>query len=172
MKHEATNQSHFEWTTPARMISDKLINVYFQEWAPLFPVLHRPTFLSIYGEYTSDPAAIEDKTLLAQLHLVFGIAAHSSCEKHDIEPFEIQWRTALESVIKEDPSIASLQCLVLAHIFCLQKGDYTALSRYRGLAVSLAQRLGLQQSQKRYAFGALTRETRKRIFWTLYTLDW
>lgn len=46
------------------------------------------------------------------------------------------------------------------------------LLRYKGSAVALAYRLGLNQSQKRFAFGALTRETRKKVFWTLYTLDW
>jgi hypothetical protein len=67
-----------EWKTPPRMVSDQLINIFFQEWAPLFPVLHRPTFLALYEEYVSCPEAMEDKKSLAQLHLVFGIAALSS----------------------------------------------------------------------------------------------
>src|SRR5690606_32538908 len=36
----------------------------------------------------------------------------------------------------------------------------------------LSHRLGLHQSQKRFSFGALTIETRKKVFWTLYTVDW
>ena len=44
--------------------------------------------------------------------------------------------------------------------------------RYTGAAVTLAFRLGLHQSQKRFSLGALTRETRKKVFWSLYTLDW
>ena len=67
-----------EWRAPPRMVSDQLINIFFQEWAPLFPVLHRPSFLALYGEYVSCPEAMEDKKSLAQLHLVFGIAALSS----------------------------------------------------------------------------------------------
>lgn len=67
-----------EWKAPPRMVSDQLINIFFQEWAPLFPVLHRPTFLALYEEYVSCPEAMEDKKSLAQLHLVFGIAALSN----------------------------------------------------------------------------------------------
>lgn len=71
-----------------------------------------------------------------------------------------------------DNDIATLQCLVLAQIFCLLRADYSRLLKYKGLAVSLSQRLGLHQSQKRFALDALTCETRKKIFWTLYTVDW
>ena len=40
------------------------------------------------------------------------------------------------------------------------------------MAISLSHRLGLHQSQRRFSLGALTSETRKKVFWSLYTLDW
>jgi len=46
------------------------------------------------------------------------------------------------------------------------------LLHFRSRAVGMSQRLGLHLSQKRFTLGTLTTETRKRIFWTLYTLDW
>jgi hypothetical protein len=55
-----------------------MINIFFQEWAPLFPVLHRPTFLALYDEYVTSPDTMLDKKSIAQLNLVFGIAALSS----------------------------------------------------------------------------------------------
>ncbi|MCJ1431209.1 Transcriptional activator protein acu-15, partial [Xylographa pallens] len=63
---------------PPRLLSDQMINVFFQEWAPLFPVLHRPTFLKLYADYVANPTSIKDQHSIAQLHLVFGIAALSS----------------------------------------------------------------------------------------------
>ena len=60
------------------MVSDQLINVFFQEWAPLFPVLHRPTFLDIYEEYVADPEGVQDHHAVAQLYLIFGISALSA----------------------------------------------------------------------------------------------
>lgn len=62
---------------PSRLHSDHLVNIFFQEWAPLFPVLHRSTFLALYVKYMSKPASMLDKKSLAQLNLVFGIAALS-----------------------------------------------------------------------------------------------
>ena len=55
-----------------------MINIFFQEWAPLFPVLHRPTFLDTYTSFVANPEGIQDWHALAQLNLVFGIAALST----------------------------------------------------------------------------------------------
>ena len=175
---------------PPRLLSDQMINIFFQEWAPLFPVLHRPTFLKLYADYAADPETLTDCHSLTQLHLVLGIAA-ISCEVSSfqmrkmfvssrcisqsnalhIANFESQWRPALEAIISQ-ATLATLQCLVLAQIFCITKGDHINLLYYNGVAVKLSQRLGLHQSQKRFSLGALTRETRKKVFWSLYTLDW
>ena len=63
---------------PSRMVSDHMVNIFFQEWAPLFPVVHRPTVLKIYTDYVNDPASVKDKHSIAQLNLIFGIAALSA----------------------------------------------------------------------------------------------
>ena len=158
---------------PPRLVSDQLINVFFQEWAPLFPVLHRPTFLGLYEKYVADADSVTDKAEIATLNLVFGVAALSNGTRasDDLESFEQQWRAAIDAVLKES-SMTTLQALVLAQLFCVQKGDLTGLLTYKGLATTLSARLGLHQSQKRFALGTLTCETRKKVFWTLYTVDW
>ncbi|KAL6708560.1 DNA-binding transcription factor cat8 [Coniothyrium glycines] len=157
---------------PPRLVSDQMINIFFQEWAPLFPVLHRPTFLTLYEQYVSSPDTMSDKKSIAQLNLVFGIAALSSDPRdgQDVVSFEAQWKSATESFLM-DNDVVTLQCLVLAQIFCLLKADYSRLLKYKGLAIGLSQRLGLHQSQKRFALDALTSETRKKVFWALYTVD-
>lgn len=91
--------------------------------------------------------------------------------KQNAGPFESQWQAALESILSEQ-TLATLQCLVLAQMYCIAKSDYNMLLHYKGMAISLSHRLGLHQSQKRFSLGALTVETRKRVFWSLYTLDW
>lgn len=159
--------------TPPRLFSDKCVNIYFQEWAPLFPVLHKPTFLRIYEEYVADSEKIKNSYKIAQLYLVFSIAALSG-EMGDIEQVavcEIQWQKALECIIM-DNTMNALQCLILAVMYCTIRADYKKLQHYKGIAVGLSHRLGLHQSQKRFSFGALTIETRKKVFWTLYTVDW
>lgn len=158
---------------PPRLFSDRCVNVYFQEWAPLFPVLHKPTFLHIYEDFVSDPAKIKSNYKTAQLYLVFSIAG-LSCDAPDLQQLvacEQQWTTALDSLLMEN-TMNTLQCLILALIYCTMRADYKRLQHYKGIAVGLSHRLGLHQSQKRFSFGALTTETRKKVFWTLYTLDW
>jgi hypothetical protein len=75
---QAQQSRIISFKAPPRLVSDQLINIFFQEWAPLFPVLHRPTFLRLYEEYVANPDGMEDKKSLAQLNLVFSIAALSS----------------------------------------------------------------------------------------------
>lgn len=70
-----------------------------------------------------------------------------------------------------ETKLATLQCLVLAQLYCMVRGDNNKLVYYSGVAANMSKRLGLHQSQKRFSLGALTRETRKKVFWSLYTLD-
>ncbi|KAI5256739.1 hypothetical protein E4T42_01365 [Aureobasidium subglaciale] len=160
------------WKTPARLESDRLIGVFFQEWAPLFPVLHRPTFLELYQSYMSSPENIVDNCSHAQLNLVFGIAVLSSGSRDspELRSYEAQWQAAIDSILS-DHSMPTLQCLILAQLYCMQRGDYDRLLTYKALAVTLSSRLGLHQSQKRFALGASTSEMRKKVFWSLYTVD-
>ncbi|KAF6230255.1 hypothetical protein HO133_004595 [Letharia lupina] len=156
---------------PSRMVSDQMINIFFQEWAPLFPVVHRPTVLKAYADYVNEPEGVKDNHSLAQLNLIFGIAALSSeWNKQNAQGFEQQWQAALDAVLAEN-TLPTLQCLALVQIYCIAKADYNKLLHYKGIAISLSHRLGLHQSQKRFSMGALTSEIRKKVFWTLYTLD-
>ncbi|KAI9845139.1 MAG: hypothetical protein M1837_005024 [Sclerophora amabilis] len=159
-------------TAPPRLVSDQLVNVFFQEWAPLFPILHQPTFLSSYQKYVTTPQDIRDGHFLVQLYIVFGIAAISSGARsqEEVMSFEGRWRHALGS-IEKDSSLPTLQCLALAQLYCISKGDYTELVSYRSLSVGMSHYLGLQQNQSNLSANALSTETRKRVFWTLYTLD-
>ncbi len=158
---------------PPRLFSDKCVQIFWQEWAPLFPILNKATFLRLYEEYVSDPERMTHNHKLAQLHLVFGIAALSSNfpDEEQIIMCEDQWRASLDAILM-DNTLLTLQCLVLATLYSLLKGDYKRLQQYKGISVALSHRLGLHQSQKRFSFGALTLETRKKVFWTLYTVDW
>ncbi|KAI9757183.1 MAG: hypothetical protein M1835_000677 [Candelina submexicana] len=157
---------------PSRMISDQLINIYFQEWAPLFPVLHRPTFLRSYENYTPGNDGKGDQEFTAQLYLIFSIAAVSATPSNQAYAtrYEKQWQAASGDRISRR-TLGTLQCLILAQMYCIAKGDYPKLLHYKSIAVGLSYRLGLHQSPKHFSLGALTGETRKKVFWTLYTLD-
>jgi len=157
---------------PPREIADHLVNVFFQEWAPLFPVLHRSTFLSMYERLMCENDGVADLTEIAQLYLVFGIAALSSGKQVtvEIDSFESKWKAAA-TAISANSCVATLQTLILAQLYCVQQGDFISLLTYKGQSTTLSARLGLHQSQKRFALDTMTGEVRKRVFWTLFTLD-
>lgn len=77
---------------------------------------------------------------------------------------------ALEAV-QDQHTISTLQCLLLAQLFTIVKGDYTLLRHFRGLAVALSDRLGLHQLKSSQTYDVLEFEMSKKIFWTLFTLD-
>lgn len=70
-----------------------------------------------------------------------------------------------------EPSLESLQCLVLAQLYCMSIGDDSRLNQYKSLAVGTALRLGLNQDQKKFGLKALQSEMRKRALWCVYMLD-
>jgi hypothetical protein len=84
--------------------------------------------------------------------------------------FEDNWSPILESMLGEI-SIQTLQCYVLAQMYCLTKGDYSSLLRYRSLATGLCHQLRLHQSQKAFSSNPLLAETRKKVFWCQYVVD-
>ncbi|PHH82983.1 hypothetical protein CDD82_4097 [Ophiocordyceps australis] len=157
---------------PPRIFSDRCVNVFFQEWAPLFPVLHKPTFLRSYQEFAASPDKVRCKHKLAQLYLVFSIGGLSfeSPDYPQVALCERQWTKAIEA-LQFDDTISTLQCYILALLYSSIRADNKCIQHFKSNAVGLSHRLGLHQSQKRFSFGILTLETRKRVFWTLYTLD-
>ncbi|KAJ5753150.1 Transcription factor [Penicillium odoratum] len=157
--------------TPPRLVSDQLINIFFQEWAPLYPVVHRPTILKAYEQYLNGSGSLKsDFHMMAQLNLIFGIAALSSGSRTNQDPtfFEENWSSLLDSV-SDETSMKSLQCFVLAQVYCMTKTDYRSLLRYRALAVDVCHQLGLNQES--LASNTLEVETCKKVFWCQYVLD-
>ena len=70
-----------------------------------------------------------------------------------------------------ESSIAALQCFTLAQMYCMTKGDYKSLLRYRALAVDICHQLGLHEAQEQTSYNPLEKETRKKVFWCQYSLD-
>lgn len=172
-------------------MSDQLINIFFQEWAPLYPVVHRPTILKAYEQYLNNTETLKnDVHAMAQLNLIFAIAALSSNvgakvftsaqddmltglqsrTNQDPAFFEENWTSPLD-LFSSETTVAALQCFILAQVYCMTKGDYRSLLRYRALAVDICHQLGLYQSQQNAAFNSLEGETRKKVFWCQYMLD-
>ena len=150
-------------------------DLFFQEWQPLMPILHRPTFLRLYDQYLASPESGNWQTnrqAYAQLFLIFEIATLSdtSTPENRTLSYEAQWRKALYST-SSNASLATLQCHVLAQICYMLRSDYTHLSRHRGIAITMCHELGLHQDHKYHSLAPLEAESRKKVFWCQYVLD-
>jgi Fungal specific transcription factor domain len=131
--------------------------------------------LRIYEQYLAEPGAgkwHENKQAVAQLFLIFDIAALSSisCIKQSTTSYESQWRKAMHSM-PLTASLSTLQCHVLAQLYYLLKADYSHCIHHRAIAISMCHQMGLHHSQKYYILNSLELETRKKVFWCQYTLD-
>ena len=171
----ATPSSKCAFKQPPRLLSDQYINLFFQEWQPLLPIFHRPTFLRFYEQYLTSPELSHWDTkrqAYAQLHLIFDVAGLSTMSQTKSSTFcwEKQWRKALHG-ISSTACVASIQCHVLAQLYYLLKADYSHLERHRALAVSMCHQLGLHQEYKYQTLSPIEAETRRRVFWCQYTLD-
>ncbi|OBS16049.1 hypothetical protein FPOA_13245 [Fusarium poae] len=149
--------------------------VYFQEWAPLFPMLHEPTFRKLLGNSISGPEIDYLCDELAQIYLVIDIAGLSS-NVADPEQFPMVtqiWRDALSSSFPHK-SIHALQSLTLATLCCIIRAERDGAIHYRNRAICLSNLLELHRDCAHDLNGplsTLTLEMNKRVFWTLYTLD-
>lgn len=129
----------------------------------------------MYEQYLAGPDAgnwQSNKQAIAQLFLIFEISALSSGHtlKTNCPTYENQWRKAMYAS-SAAPTITSIQCHVLAQLCYLLRGDYTQLSRHRGIAVGMCHQLGLHQGHKYHTLGVFDAETRRKVFWCQYTLD-
>ena len=154
--------------------TDSASDLFFQEWQPLLPVLHRPSFLRIYEDYLADPEAghwHSNKQAVAQLFLIFDISALSCARiKQTSTAYEAQWRKALQST-SSTASLSTIQCHVLAQLYYLLKADYSRLTQHRAIAVAMCHQMRLHQGHSYTGIDALESETRKKVFWSQYVLD-
>ncbi|EXA30573.1 hypothetical protein FOVG_18060 [Fusarium oxysporum f. sp. pisi HDV247] len=146
--------------------------IFFEQWAPFFPVLHEPTAFGTYREFVNGSGNTKNKHTLAQIYLIVDIAGQS-CQSPDLQQHSIckkKWQEALNA-IAFDKDVLTLQCLTLAILCCIISGDDHQIGYYKHIAIDLSNYLGLHKKQGDIRLDCLTNETRKRIFWTLYTLD-
>ena len=156
---------------PPCLTSDYYVNVFFRDWAPLFRVLDRSKFFTIYADFVADFERISSKHHIAQIYLVYSIAGLSSgcASLEQICSYERQWTDALNALVTGD-NVTLLCSLVLAVLFYSIKGDKNELCRYRVMAVQLSGRLGLLQNRNQH-LDFLSMDLSKEAFRSLYTLD-
>lgn len=169
-----------------RRQADNFLLCYWEFVHPLFPVLHRPTFLRAYERLWVDNAdtqpefatEAEEATFTSTLNLVFAIGCKFSslvdaAQKSSVaDNFYQRSRQAYPFDILDSTSISLVQMLVLTGVY-LQSTEYASRCwNSVGLAIRMAMSLGLHvDNSARKAGSQVEREMRRRIWHTCVNLD-
>ncbi|ORX81705.1 hypothetical protein K493DRAFT_320594 [Basidiobolus meristosporus CBS 931.73] len=173
---EPSNQENSEDRAdllPSGPVFEHLLEVYFTFVNPFFPLLHKAHF---YGELRKSVHGVS-KLLL---NSIFALASNLSREREWLHKenarFEVFYSRA-KQLLNESYDVTSLsnvQALVLLSIcFRITHGGIKSWI-YSGMAIRLAEDLGLHRNPDSWQTQRLSsevRETRKRVWWACYILD-
>jgi hypothetical protein len=167
---------------PLRRNADNYIHCFWNFVHPLFPVLHKPSFISRYESLWERQSAIDESgesvTFIPTLNLVFALG----CQFSDLVPAERKAKAAASfygrsrSLLLYDilgsTQVAVVQWLLLSAIYLQSTSLATTCWTTVGLAVRLAQNLGLHLEPEGYMIECqVDREMRRRVWHTCVVLD-
>lgn len=173
-------------TYPRRQVADDYMNSFWEFVHPVFPILHKTTFMSKYAEVwslqpdrgLSETNQVDEDAFSACLNLLFAlgcqfkgtIAAHKRVAVAD--EFYQRARKIFVYDVLDTSSMPVLQMLLLTGVY-LQSTKYSERCwNSVGLAIRAAQTLGLHsESTARRPAAQVTREIKRRVWHVCVTLD-
>jgi hypothetical protein len=169
---------------PSKDHMEKLLKVYLENVDPVFKVLHRPTLKNLYSRAINNLDDITGgKSMEALLFATYFAAVTTISEKDAQELFgerQIElwttYRYYIEKALGEADFLISIEIETLQaftlYVACVRVHDNSRHSwALTGLALRLAQSLNIHQESPPALFTPFQREMRRRLFWTLCTLD-
>ncbi|KAG2177747.1 hypothetical protein INT43_002994 [Umbelopsis isabellina] len=157
---------------------DRLIALYFLNIHPIFPIVNKHTFLLRYrGQSKSYPSTIVFNAMLGAAARYLEISEHTSIPntKDHRALSDVLFERVLKEVFLQSvsgPSLPMVQAIILLlnhHATLDSKGSECYL--LSGIAIRMAQDLGLHQSCEEWTMPEAEKQTRKRIWWSLYIMD-
>ncbi|KAG2187853.1 hypothetical protein INT44_000603, partial [Umbelopsis vinacea] len=157
---------------------DRLLSLYFMNIHPIFPIVNKHTFLERYrGLSKSYPSTIVFNAMLGAAARYFEISNDDSLliSTNGRALSDILFDRVLKEVFLQSvsgPSLPMVQAIILLinhHARMDSKGSDCYL--LIGIAIRMAQDLGLHQSCDDWNMPEMEKQTRKRIWWSLYVMD-
>ncbi|KAH7076382.1 fungal-specific transcription factor domain-containing protein, partial [Paraphoma chrysanthemicola] len=162
---------------PDHAAAKELLITYFRTWHPLFPFLHGPTCLEDLESLYVGGQAIKPKSLSTAIifQCLFSIAKLDRPEITSLGKSQIRSQRQLMlalSMISLNCDLVSTQALLAGQLYFVAIMDLRAASTAGGLVLQSMFKSGLHRCPFRYlSLKDDTREMRKRVFWSAYTLD-
>ncbi|KAF6762750.1 fungal-specific transcription factor domain-containing protein [Ephemerocybe angulata] len=170
---------------PERDLADRLVDAYFSRLHYLMPVIDKPTFLAKYKllmDNTSNPTWARTETpFLSLVFSVFACAASLvqdprlavSGRDDDGGMGMVYYERALilQYISHANIQMAHVQCFILMSSFLCSINCLPQAWILIGQAVRNGQDLGLHRSPRRLNVPNIEKETRRKVWWGVYTLD-
>lgn len=155
---------------------------YFDNWHPPFPFLQGTKVLDSFEKISNH--GIQSLNVLDAI-VVRSVLSMSLADRRQMPqeagkliPSDLVFLTindaiaCLNSIMMQSSTLAGLQSLVAIQSFLISMLHLNAASRFGGVIVSIAFQLGLHRCPSRYEqFSLADTDIRRRIFWTIYTLE-
>ena len=185
-RHSTADYNAKELVLPPRQLADSLLHCYWELFHPIYPVLHRPTFHAYYSQLwqpiDASGLAPQSKTHDAVFHATLNIALAVGCQRNEAlagterEDLTSEfYRRSVKLVSIDTLDTSSLQIVQLL----LLRGFYLLGTPYAdrcwstvGVALRVAQAVGLQSARTTAASSQLNREMRRRVWHNCVLLDW
>ncbi|KAM6495549.1 Fungal specific transcription factor domain containing protein [Amanita muscaria] len=170
---------------PERDLADKLVEAYFTRLHFLMPVLDKPSFLDHYRHLMDNKDNLRvvrsQGAFIALIFSVFACAAplvndHRLTSDKRIDEggmgmLYYERALTLQYISHANIQIAHVQCFILLSSFLCSVNCLPQAWLLVGQAVRSAQDLGLHRSPRRLLVSPIEKETRRKIWWGVYTLD-
>lgn len=170
---------------PERDLADKLVDAYFTRFHYLMPVLDKPTFLQQYNRIMDNQhdrsLARTETAFISLIFSVFTCAANLVQDDRLLvsgRPDEggmgmVYYERALilQYISHANTQVAHVQCFILLSSFLCSINCLPQAWLLVGQAVRTGQDLGLHRSPRRLTISPIEKETRRKIWWGVYSLD-
>ncbi|KAF2723952.1 hypothetical protein K431DRAFT_292248 [Polychaeton citri CBS 116435] len=163
---------------PDRRETDFVLNHFFAFTQRLFPVLHKPSFLSAVDQlYSLDNIGVESFELLAQFYFALAIGnsylqdyTHEERVARQVRAIETGLRCHFTTFHTRRDGLTRLQTLALhSYALALLRQRSEAL-RISSMANTKALECGLHHDGNRGAGNPLEQQMRRRVFWSVFML--
>ncbi|KAF9268427.1 hypothetical protein L218DRAFT_893492 [Marasmius fiardii PR-910] len=153
-----------------------LVNIYFTNVNPVFPLLHRPTF----GRSIADGLHLRDRSFGATVLAVCAIGARQSNDPRNLSEgttseHSLGWKWFSQIPLVRDsftdpPSLYDLQLLSLSVIYLQMTSTPEAAWTLVGIGIRSAQEMGVHRKSV-HPHNTVEDELWKRAFWLLVSID-
>ncbi|PCH41399.1 hypothetical protein WOLCODRAFT_118862 [Wolfiporia cocos MD-104 SS10] len=170
---------------PDRDLADKLVEAYFAKFHFLMPILDKPAFMRNYTylmDHTTDAALARRKTaFIGLVCAVFAVATRFVSDPRltkadnldDAGMGMVYYERALilYYISHASSQLEHVQAFLLMSSFLSSVNCLPQAWLLVGQAVRIAQDIGLHRSPRRLLISNIEKETRRKVWWGVYTLD-